>query len=95
VEDGVPNIITGVGPVNYRAQPGEVGYVPPEASEMAPETVPEPAPEPPPPPPASALKAEHVEYVAEALGVPPEEAESMTKPELVELAKQAAPRLTS
>lgn len=52
-------------------------------------------PEPlPPPPPASALKAEHVEYAAEALGIPAEEAESMTKPELVDLAKRAVPRLS-
>lgn len=44
----------------------------------------------PPPPPASAPKAEHVEYVADALGVPAEEAEAMKKADLVQLAREAA-----
>jgi hypothetical protein len=70
--------------------PGQDSTPPPSSQESS-----DPSDELPPPPPASALKAEHVEYVAEALGVPPEEAEHMTKPELVELAKQAVPRLSS
>lgn len=92
-----------LGASNLAAGPGEVGYMPaPGPAEAAPEPVaaveaaPEPAdPDPPVPPPASALKAEHAAYAAAALGVPAEEAESMTKPELVELAKNAAPSLTS
>jgi hypothetical protein len=44
----------------------------------------------PPPPPASAPKAEHVSYATDALGVPPEQAESMTKAELAAAAQQAA-----
>lgn len=48
---------------------------------------PEPVPE---PPPARAPKSDHVEYAADALGVPAEDAEQMTKAELVELA-QAGP----
>jgi hypothetical protein len=51
----MPHIITGVGPVNYRARPGEPGYMPPE--DAAPEPEPAPAPEPEPPKPASAPKA--------------------------------------
>lgn len=43
-----------------------------------------------PPPPASAPKAEHVAYVAEALGVPEGEAAAMRKAELVELGQSAA-----
>ena len=42
------------------------------------------------PPPASAPKAEHAAYVADALGVPAEEAGQMKKADLVELARQAA-----
>lgn len=75
------------------ANPGEPGYVgaaeaagPGEAAEVTPAA----ADELPPPPPVSAVKAEHVEYATEVLDVPAEQAESMTKPELVELAKQAA-----
>jgi len=49
------------------------------------------APEPiAPPPPVSAPKADHVAYVAGALGVPEDEAAEMTKADLVDLAKQAA-----
>jgi hypothetical protein len=40
------------------------------------------------PPPASAPKAEHVSYVTETLGVPAEQAESMTKAELQQVAAQ-------
>lgn len=82
-------------PVPGEPEPVEAAAGPAAAAEAAPEPETAPAPadpgEPPAPPPASALKAEHVEYAAAALGVPPEEAESMTKPELVELAKKAAP----
>jgi hypothetical protein len=81
--EGSPDPMPGPGP-------GQDSTPPPSSPESS-----DPSDELPPPPPASALKAEHVEYVAEALGVPPEEAEHMTKPELVELAKQAAPRLSS
>lgn len=49
-----------------------------------------PAAEVPAPPPVSAPKAEHIEHAVQALGVPPEEAESMTKAELVERAQAAA-----
>lgn len=45
---------------------------------------PVPVPE---PPPARAPKSDHVEYAADALGVPAEDAEQMTKAELVELAQ--------
>lgn len=48
-----------------------------------------PAAELPQPPPVSAPKAEHADYATSALGVPPEQAQSMTKPELVELARTA------
>lgn len=44
----------------------------------------------PPPPPASAPKAEHAAYAAEHLGVPAEQAESMTKAELTAAAQEAA-----
>lgn len=47
---------------------------------------PEPVPE---PPPARAPKSDHVEYAAGALGVPAEDAEQMTKAELVELAQSS------
>lgn len=43
------------------------------------------------PPPASAPKADHVDHAVDALGVPREEAESMTKPDLVELARAGDP----
>ena len=42
-----------------------------------------------PPPPVSAPKADHVAYAAEALGVPAEEAEAMTKADLVDLTRSA------
>lgn len=45
---------------------------------------PEPVPE---PPAARAPKSDHVEYAADTLGVPAEDAEQMTKAELVELAQ--------
>ena len=41
--------------------------------------------------PASAPKADHVDHAVDALGVPREEAESMTKPDLVELARAGDP----
>ena len=53
------------------------------------EPAPEGAAELPPPPPASAPKADHVEYVTAALGVPAEQAEAMTKAELTELTRPA------
>lgn len=43
------------------------------------------------PPPVSAPKADHVDHAVEALGVPRDEAESMTKPDLVELARADDP----
>ena len=75
--------------LHYAEQAAAAGPV--AAVEAAPEPAAAAPDDPPAPPPASALKAEHVEYVAAVLDVPVKEAESMTKPELVELAKKAAP----
>ena len=59
------------------------------AWEPQPDVPAEPPAPPPAPPPVSAPKADHVSYAADALGVPPAQAESMTKPALVELARSA------
>jgi hypothetical protein len=58
------------------------------APDPAPETRPET--ETPEPPPAAAPKAAWVDHVAQVAGVDPDEAASMTKPQLRELAEQAA-----
>lgn len=90
-EADVPKI-TSAG-VSYPQEPGagEPAVEAPAAVEAAADPAPEAGAAA--APPVSAVKAEHVEYAVEALGVPPEEAESMTKPELVELAK-APPSLS-
>ena len=93
-EADVPKITTSAGPSHPEDHspdgppPPPAAPVEPEAAAPPAEVVPEPAPA---PPPVSALKREHVEYAVEALGVLPEEAESMTKPDLVELARTAEP----
>lgn len=59
------------------------------AEKTVPPEAPAEAAVPAPPPPVSAPKAEHVSYVAGTLGVPEDEAQQLTKPALVELARAA------
>jgi hypothetical protein len=74
----MPKITAGEGGPSSEFDPDEPDAAP--AEESAPE-----------PPPVSAPKAEHVDHAVEALGVPRDEAESMTKPDLVELAHASDP----
>lgn len=78
----MPKITVDGGPSNA------LGQDPEDAAPGQPDPAQDSAPE---PPPASAPKAEHVDYAVGALGVSPEEAESMTKPDLVELARGSDP----
>jgi hypothetical protein len=89
-EEDVPKITVAAGPSNALGQdqdappfPDGPGTTP--GPDSGPQTSSGESSAPADPPPVSAPKAEHVAFVADALGVPPEEAGSMTKAELVEL----------
>lgn len=77
-EDSMPNI-TSAG-VFYEEGKEPPGYVRPDGSEPAADLPPDRAP-----------KAEWVDHAVNVAGLPPEQAESMTKAELVETVKAAVP----
>ena len=73
-EEDMPKITSGGATNAWEPQPDVPAEVPAEV---------------PAPPPVSAPKADHAAYAAAVLDVPAEEAEAMTKPDLVDLTRSA------